>query len=296
MKKMYSGIVMAFCCLMFLASAQAQSGAPSQNMLVSGFKQALSIGTEKAVQTVSKPDGYFGNQAIKILLPDSMQKVADVLGKLGMQKQVDDFIVSQRGGGRQPAARARRLRWCVIIFLYVLAETALISFVNLYLFEYRAAPERVAIQAIAWFWAIMLVGRLLCSILPSTLADRKLIAGAMLSGATAILLTIPMPGWPGALAAILAASFLMAGTWPTIMATTAHENAGRASAVVGITVAAGAVGCILAPPIMGLLFGLIPPALAMAAPAIPLLAGGMFAAAAPRRQAGQLEAVPAPAK
>ena len=90
------------------------------------------------------------------------------------------------------------LRWCVIIFLYVLAETALVSFVNLYLFEYRAAPERVAIQAIAWFWAIMLVGRLLCSILPATLADRKLIAGAMLSGATAILLTIPMPGWPGA--------------------------------------------------------------------------------------------------
>ena len=72
------------------------------------------------------------------------------------------------------------LRWCVIIFLYVLAETALISFVNLYLFKYRAAPERVAIQAIAWFWAIMLVGRLLCSILPSTLANRKLIAGAML--------------------------------------------------------------------------------------------------------------------
>ena len=188
------------------------------------------------------------------------------------------------------------LRWCVIILLYVLAETALISFVNLYLFEYRGAPERVAIQAIAWFWAIMLVGRLLCSVLPATLADRKLIAGAMLSGATAILLTIPMPGWPGALAAILAASFLMAGTWPTIMATTARENAGRASAVVGITVAAGAVGCILAPPIMGLLFGLIPPALAMAAPAIPLLAGAMLAAAAPRRQARQLEAVPTPAK
>ena len=63
------------------AYAQAQSGAPSESMLVSGFKQALSIGTEKAVQTVSKPDGYFGNQAIKILLPDSMQKVADTLGK-----------------------------------------------------------------------------------------------------------------------------------------------------------------------------------------------------------------------
>ena len=179
------------------------------------------------------------------------------------------------------------LQWCAIIFLYVLAETALVSFVNLYLFEYRAAPERVAIQAIAWFWAVMLVGRLLCSILSPTLADRKLIAGAMFGGATAILLTILLPGWPGALAAILAASFLMAGTWPTIVATTARDNAGRASAVVGITVAAGAVGCIVAPPVMGLLFDLVPPALAMAAPAVPLLVGGMLAAAAPRRKAGK---------
>ena len=92
MKKMYPGIAAALCCLMLAAYAQAQSGAFSQNTLASGFKQALSIGTEKAVQTVSQQDGYFGNQAIKILLPDSMQKVADVLGKLGMQKQVDDFF------------------------------------------------------------------------------------------------------------------------------------------------------------------------------------------------------------
>jgi len=188
------------------------------------------------------------------------------------------------------------LRWCAIIFLYVLAETALVSFVNLYLFEYRSAPERIAIQAIAWFWAIMLVGRLLVSVLPATLADRKLIAGAMLSGATAILLSILLPGWPGALAAILAASFLMAGTWPTIVATTTRANTGQASAVVGITVAAGSLGCIVAPPFMGALFGLILPALAMAAPAVPLLVGGLLAAAAPSRKAGQLAAVPAPAE
>jgi len=106
MKKIYSGIVLVFCCLMFAVYVQAQSGAPSQNMLVSGFKQALSIGTEKAVQTVSKTDGYFGNQAIKILLPDSMQKVADILGKLGMQKQVDDFIVSMNRAAEKAAPQA----------------------------------------------------------------------------------------------------------------------------------------------------------------------------------------------
>jgi fucose permease len=165
-----------------------------------------------------------------------------------------------------------------VIFLYVTAETALVSFVNIYLFEYRGAPERAAIQAISWFWAMMLVGRLLCSVLPARLADRKLIVGTMAAGAAGIVLTIPMPGWPGVLAALLLASFLMAGAWPTIVAKTARDNADRASTVVGITVAAGSLGCIVAPPIMGLLFGAIPPSLAMVAPALPLLLGSGLAA------------------
>jgi fucose permease len=180
------------------------------------------------------------------------------------------------------------LRGCAVVFLYVTAETALVSFVNIYLFQYRGAPERAAIQAISWFWAVMLVGRLLCSVLPPELADRKLIAGGMIGGAAALLLSIPASGWPGALAAILLASFLMAGTWPTAVAKAARDNADRGSTVVGITVAAGSLGCIVAPPVMGLLFGAVPPSLAMAAPAIPLLAGSALAAYAPRgtRQPG----------
>ena len=106
MRTMYSGIALVTGCLMLSVYAKAQSKAPSQNMLVSVFKQALSIGTEKAVQTFSQQDGYFGNQAIKILLPDSMQKVADVLGKLGMQKQVDDLIVSMNRAAEKAAHQA----------------------------------------------------------------------------------------------------------------------------------------------------------------------------------------------
>lgn len=106
MKKIYFGIAMALCCCMLSLYAQAQSGAPSKNMLVAGFKQTLSIGTEKAVQIVSAPDGYFSNQAIKILLPDSMQKVANVMGKLGMQKQVDDFTLSMNRAAEKAAPQA----------------------------------------------------------------------------------------------------------------------------------------------------------------------------------------------
>jgi MFS family permease len=178
------------------------------------------------------------------------------------------------------------LRWCVVVFLYVTAETGLVSFVNIYLSQYRGAPERAAIQAISWFWAVMLVGRLLCSILPPAFADRRLIVGAMTGGAAAVLLAIPMPAWPGALGALLLASFLMAGTWPTIVAKAARDNPDRASTVVGITVAAGSLGCIIAPPVMGYLFVVAPPALAMAAPAIPLLAGSALAAwSSPRKAA-----------
>ncbi len=106
MKKMYSGIVFALCCLMFLVNAKAGSGVSAESTLIVGFKQALSIGTEKAVQTVSKPDGYFGNQAIKIQLPDTMQKVVDILGKFGMQKQVDDFTLSMNRAAEKAAPQA----------------------------------------------------------------------------------------------------------------------------------------------------------------------------------------------
>jgi hypothetical protein len=65
-----------------------------QNTIISGLKEALSVGTEKAVQKVSSLDGYLGNQAIKILMPEKIQTVADVLEKFGQYEIVDEFITS----------------------------------------------------------------------------------------------------------------------------------------------------------------------------------------------------------
>ncbi|MBM2828435.1 MAG: hypothetical protein HW408_967 [Actinobacteria bacterium] len=56
----------------------APASGPSNEQAVSGLKEALSIGTGNAVGFVSAKDGYFSNQAIKILMPEKMQKVADV--------------------------------------------------------------------------------------------------------------------------------------------------------------------------------------------------------------------------
>ncbi len=80
---------------------------PDEDTTIAGLKEALSIGTGNAVMSVSKTDGYFKNQIIKILLPDNIQKVADVLGKLGYQKQVDDFILSMNRAAENAAPKAK---------------------------------------------------------------------------------------------------------------------------------------------------------------------------------------------
>jgi len=74
--------------------------------IISGLKEALSIGTEKAVTSVSQVDGYLGNEVVKIPMPDKIQKVATVLGRLGYQKEVDDFVLSMNRAAEKAAPAA----------------------------------------------------------------------------------------------------------------------------------------------------------------------------------------------
>src|SRR5580704_11425878 len=40
-----------------------------QSQIASGLKEALQAGATNAVKLTGRPDGYFGNEAIKILMP-----------------------------------------------------------------------------------------------------------------------------------------------------------------------------------------------------------------------------------
>jgi hypothetical protein len=91
----------------FLKSMGTSStGGPDESTIISGLKEALSIGTDKAVKNVSQVDGYFSNQMIKILMPEKIQKVADVLREIGYQKQVDDFVLSMNRAAEKAAPQA----------------------------------------------------------------------------------------------------------------------------------------------------------------------------------------------
>jgi hypothetical protein len=79
---------------------------PGESTIISGLKEALSIGTKNAVARVSQVDGYFGSEIIKILMPEKIQTVADVLRRVGFQQQVDDFIISMNRAAEKAAPEA----------------------------------------------------------------------------------------------------------------------------------------------------------------------------------------------
>jgi len=87
-------------------TGQAAGAGLDDSTIASGLKDALSVGTKNAISLVSKLNGYFGNQAIKILLPDNIQKAAELAGKVGYQKQVDEFILSMNRAAEKAAPKA----------------------------------------------------------------------------------------------------------------------------------------------------------------------------------------------
>ena len=90
------------------APSAGSVGAGDDRTNAAGIKEALAVGTERAVASLSRENGYFGNAAVKILMPPSIQKVADVARQEGYQKQVDEFILSMNRAAEAAAPLASR--------------------------------------------------------------------------------------------------------------------------------------------------------------------------------------------
>lgn len=72
----------------------------------SGIKEALAQGVDRAVRQLGTQDGFFRDQAVKILVPGKMRKAADTLRSVGAGKHVDAFELSMNRAAEQavPAA------------------------------------------------------------------------------------------------------------------------------------------------------------------------------------------------
>jgi hypothetical protein len=83
----------------------------SEDEVVRGLKEALEVGTAKAVESVSKVNGYYENPQIRIPLPESVQKTEKLLRTAGFGPKVDEFELSMNRAAERAAPEAKALFW-----------------------------------------------------------------------------------------------------------------------------------------------------------------------------------------
>jgi hypothetical protein len=90
-----------------------QSGL-SEAKIGSGLKEALKVGTEITVKLTGRVDGYFMNEAIKILMPEKLQTLEKGLRLVGYGPQVDEFVLSMNRAAERAAPQAKQIFWDAI--------------------------------------------------------------------------------------------------------------------------------------------------------------------------------------
>jgi len=74
-----------------------------------GLKEALEIATQKAVSLTGRTNGYFGDAAIKILMPAKLQSMEQGLRAVGYGPQIDEFVLSMNRAAEQAAPAAKQI-------------------------------------------------------------------------------------------------------------------------------------------------------------------------------------------
>lgn len=87
------------CCLMLFSCTELQqvvnqlpTGEVSSAEISAGLKQALEFGVSRGVDLLHAENGYFKDEAVKILLPEELKKVDEGLRKIGLSNLADEGL------------------------------------------------------------------------------------------------------------------------------------------------------------------------------------------------------------
>jgi len=72
-----------------------------------GIREALDQGVGRGISFLNKEDGFFGNQAYKILIPPDAVKIENTLRQLGMGSLVDRVIIQVNKAAESAVGSAR---------------------------------------------------------------------------------------------------------------------------------------------------------------------------------------------
>jgi len=97
--------------LLSLCAAPARAGVESltNQDAVSGLKAALEKGSGAAVDVLGRTDGFFGNGAVKIPLPDSLKKYEKLMHSVGLGKYADELVLTMNRAAEAAVPEAKKL-------------------------------------------------------------------------------------------------------------------------------------------------------------------------------------------
>ena len=78
----------------------------SNDEIIAGLKEALSVGANNSASKLSALDGFFANAAIKVLMPPEAKKVESALRTAGLGSMVDKAILSMNRAAEEASKSA----------------------------------------------------------------------------------------------------------------------------------------------------------------------------------------------
>lgn len=78
----------------------------SNDEIIAGLKEALSVGAQNSSSKLSAVDGFFANAAIKVLMPPEAKKAENTLRSVGMGDLVDKAILSMNRAAEEASKSA----------------------------------------------------------------------------------------------------------------------------------------------------------------------------------------------
>lgn len=88
---------------------QHDSSNLSEDQISAGLKEALAIGTGRAVAIAGKTDGFLFNESIRILLPPKLQSVGKAMRLIGEGDTVDDLEIGMNRAAERATPQAKQI-------------------------------------------------------------------------------------------------------------------------------------------------------------------------------------------
>lgn len=114
---------------------------------VAGLKLALDKGAAAAVAVLGAPNGFLGNERVRIPLPGYLQDASGLLRTLGQGRQVDELLEAMNHGAEAAVPKARALLTRAVQTMTVDDAKAILGGGDTAVTRFFASKTRTSLQA-----------------------------------------------------------------------------------------------------------------------------------------------------